>query len=145
MCRLPCSSLLPCGSRGYSRPREQPPPQNFTSPPIWRVRFLGICKLQYLRNMLYSEQESILFSCIFSPRWVWLNQFVTVCYVKNTSYLDVSAYLVHVIFGNFLIIAENIATIKIKKCWIDLSKKNPTPPQDSGNFQSSIKVTIDTF
>ena len=38
--RLPCSTLLPCGSRGYSRPRGQPPPQNFHSPPlIWRVRF----------------------------------------------------------------------------------------------------------
>ena len=39
--RLPCSSLLPCGARGYSRPTGQPPPENFRSPPlIWRVRFI---------------------------------------------------------------------------------------------------------
>ena len=91
MCRLPCSSLLPCGSRGYSRPRGQPPPQNLTSPPlIWRVRFLGICNRQYLRNMLYSEQENRLFPCNFpSGGFDSINLTPCVMSAPKSSYSDV--------------------------------------------------------
>ena len=53
-------------------------------PLIWRVRLLGICYMQYLRNMQYSEQEDLLFPSIFSPSGGFdSNNFVTVCYVSS--------------------------------------------------------------